>query len=124
MSLVGPRPEDPRFVALHAEDYARILKVRPGITGWSQLAFAAEGWILDESDPVSHYIAAILPVKVRLDSMYAERPRLWSDIRTMGWTALAAVTKIQVAVYRDGGHMRRRVRLELIAAPVAVAESL
>jgi lipopolysaccharide/colanic/teichoic acid biosynthesis glycosyltransferase len=35
MSLIGPRPEDPAFVALHADAYERILAVRPGITGIS-----------------------------------------------------------------------------------------
>ncbi len=39
MSLIGPRPEDPRFVELCLGDYAEILKVRPGITGLSQLAY-------------------------------------------------------------------------------------
>ena len=43
MSLVGPRPEDPTFVALEREAYDEILSVRPGITGLSQLAFAREG---------------------------------------------------------------------------------
>ena len=40
MSLIGPRPEDPRFVAERFDDYSEILKVRPGVTGLSQIAFA------------------------------------------------------------------------------------
>ena len=120
MSLVGPRPEDPRFVALHAEDYDRVLQVRPGITGWSQLAFAAESTILDQSDPVGHYVDAILPAKVRLDCMYAERPRLRSDIATMAWTVLAMLLNVEVAVNRESGRMRRRRRKPGPAtAPVA-----
>jgi len=62
------------------------------------------------SDPVSHYLDAILPAKVRLDRMYAERPRLRCDIATMAWTAVAMLTKVQVAVYRESGRMRRRRR--------------
>ena len=47
MSLVGPRPESPEFVELHRREYATILRVRPGITGLSQVAFAEESRILD-----------------------------------------------------------------------------
>ncbi len=119
MSLVGPRPEDARFVALHADEYRHILQVRPGITGWSQLAFAEETRILDQRDPVGHYVAAILPAKVRLDCRYAERPRLRYDIATMGWTALAMVAKVQVAVHRETGRMNRRHR----PAPVPIVDT-
>jgi len=42
--------------------------------------------------------------------MYAERPRLRCDIATMAWTAVAMLTKVQVAVYRESGRMRRRRR--------------
>jgi lipopolysaccharide/colanic/teichoic acid biosynthesis glycosyltransferase len=110
MSLVGPRPEDPQFVAMHAHAYERILAVRPGITGWSQLAFADESNILDKSDPVAHYVDVFLPAKVRLDCTYAARPRVRSDLATMGWTALAMLMKIQVSVHRETGRMSRRRR--------------
>lgn len=112
MSLVGPRPEDGRFVALHAEDYDRILQVRPGITGWAQLAYADEPRILDQDDPVGHYVAGILPAKVRLDMKYAERPRLIGDLATLMWTAMRMVLNADVAVHRETGRMcRRRPRL-------------
>lgn len=125
MSLVGPRPEDPRFVALHTDDYDAILSVRPGITGWSQLAFAAETRILDELDPVAHYVDVLLPAKVRLDRMYAQRPRLRSDMATIGWTVLAIICRVEVAVDRKSGRMRRRRRGPGPVAPtVAAAESL
>ena len=52
MSVVGPRPEDPRFVDLHGDAYEHILSVRPGITGLSQLAFAEEANILEAQDIV------------------------------------------------------------------------
>ncbi len=51
MSLVGPRPESPSFVARFQSEYDVILRVRPGLTGYTQLAFAREGTILDPSDP-------------------------------------------------------------------------
>src|SRR3954453_22157381 len=45
MSLIGPRPEDPGFVAERSADYQQILAVRPGVTGLSQIAFAEESEI-------------------------------------------------------------------------------
>lgn len=110
MSLVGPRPEDPRFVGLHPNGYKRILQVRPGITGWSQLAFAAESTILDQSDPVLHYVEAILPAKVRLDCLYAEQARLRNDFAVMIWTAVVLLGRVEVAVHRETGRLRRRQR--------------
>lgn len=110
MSLVGPRPEDPRFVDLHRDGYERILQVRPGITGWSQLAFADESSILDRSDPVGHYIEAILPAKVQLDCMYVERSRVRHDFAVMVWTVAAVLGRIEVAVHRESGRLRRRQR--------------
>ena len=48
MGLVGPRPEDPAFIALYPEEFTVILSTRPGITGgFSQLAFANEASILE-----------------------------------------------------------------------------
>ncbi|MGI8730068.1 MAG: sugar transferase [Solirubrobacteraceae bacterium] len=126
MSLVGPRPEDPRFVNLHAADYERILEVRPGITGWSQLAFAAESRILDPTDPVGHYVDSILPAKVRLDCKYAERMRVRRDLAVMLWTASMMLGRIEVAVHRESGRLgrRRRRRPLRIEPPMLVAATL
>jgi lipopolysaccharide/colanic/teichoic acid biosynthesis glycosyltransferase len=110
MSLVGPRPEDGLFVNLHPKGYERILQVRPGITGWSQLAFAAESSILDRSDPVRYYVETILPAKVSLDCKYAERPSLRRDFAVMVWTAAALLMRIEVAVHRETGRLGRRRR--------------
>jgi lipopolysaccharide/colanic/teichoic acid biosynthesis glycosyltransferase len=127
MSLVGPRPEDPRFVALHAEDYEQILSVRPGITGWSQLAFADESRILDQADPVGHYVDSILPAKVRLDCKYAEHRGIKSDVATMAWTAIAMLSSVEVAVHRENGRLARRKRPQAVtwtAGERAGAESV
>jgi lipopolysaccharide/colanic/teichoic acid biosynthesis glycosyltransferase len=108
MSLVGPRPEDPSFVALQREGYARVLRVRPGITGWSQLAFAHERRILSEVDPLGDYIERILPAKVSLDRRYVEHARLRHDLAVLVWTAIAVTTGVEVAVDRRTGKLRRR----------------
>lgn len=116
MSLVGPRPEDPAFVALHREDYDRILSVRPGITGLSQLAFADEGSILDERDIVRDYVERILPQKIELDTLYADAYRLRLDFAVLRWTLFVMLARKPVAVHRFTGKMNVRKR------PRAVAE--
>jgi len=110
MSIVGPRPESEGFVALHAAEYRQILMVRPGVLGWSQLAFAQESRILDEGDPVGHYVARILPQKVSLDLLYAATRTLALDVRIVLWSVLAVALRRSVAVHRDTGQMNLRRR--------------
>jgi lipopolysaccharide/colanic/teichoic acid biosynthesis glycosyltransferase len=110
MSLIGPRPEDPGFVAERAADYDHILRVRPGITGLSQIAFAEESAILCKDDPISHYRERIFPQKIRLDRMYAARPTLAMDFQIIFWTAAAVMLRRQVAVHRGTGKMNLRRR--------------
>jgi lipopolysaccharide/colanic/teichoic acid biosynthesis glycosyltransferase len=110
MSLVGPRPESAEFVTLHRHEYAEILSVRPGITGLSQVAFAEESRILDEANPVNHYVGRILPQKVALDLIYARRRTCWMNVRILFWTVAAVVMRRQVAVHRETGKMNLRKR--------------
>jgi lipopolysaccharide/colanic/teichoic acid biosynthesis glycosyltransferase len=110
MSLVGPRPETGGFVALQHAHYRQILTVRPGIIGWSQLAFAKEGEVLDATDPVAHYVSTILPQKVSLDAMYARQRTLLIDLKIVFWSILAVVAGLPIAVYRKHGTMRVRKR--------------
>jgi lipopolysaccharide/colanic/teichoic acid biosynthesis glycosyltransferase len=117
MSLIGPRPEDPWFVARHRERFAHILQVRPGITGLSQLAFAAEARILDDRDPIGHYEARILPQKLHLDHLYVTRWRPSLDLRILFWTLATSLLGIPVAVSRSTARMtvRRRGRRRALA---------
>jgi lipopolysaccharide/colanic/teichoic acid biosynthesis glycosyltransferase len=110
MSLVGPRPESPDFVGDHTEEYHDIIRVRPGIMGLAQLAFAGESSILDPADPLNHYVDGILPQKMALDRMYAERWSFWLDVRIVLWTIVAVVFRRQIAVDRGTGKMRLRKR--------------
>jgi lipopolysaccharide/colanic/teichoic acid biosynthesis glycosyltransferase len=110
MSLVGPRPESPDFATHFPHDYAEITRLRPGIVGLSQLAFADESRILDSGDPVSHYLERILPQKLSLDRLYAERWSLWLDVRIILWTVAAVILRRPVAVDRQTGKMGLRKR--------------
>jgi lipopolysaccharide/colanic/teichoic acid biosynthesis glycosyltransferase len=119
MSIVGPRPEDPEFVALHGDAYQHILSVRPGITGLSQLAFAEEHSILDPSDLVGDYVDRILPQKVGLDTLYAREYGLRMDLKVLTWTMAAMLLRKRVSVHRRTGALtlRRRPRPPALVSP-------
>jgi lipopolysaccharide/colanic/teichoic acid biosynthesis glycosyltransferase len=88
MSLVGPRPEVPRFVAHYPADLkARVLAVRPGITDPASLAHIDEAALLaGAADPEREYIERILPRKLALQAAYASRATLLSDLAVLGRT--------------------------------------
>jgi lipopolysaccharide/colanic/teichoic acid biosynthesis glycosyltransferase len=110
MSLVGPRPEDPAFVAHHEEQYREILAVRPGMTGLGQLAFANEAEVLDPGDRVGHYVDRILPQKVHLEVLYARSRSLRRDLGILVWTVLPVILRVNVAVNRNTGELTVRRR--------------
>jgi len=116
MSLVGPRPEDPDFVAMRPAEYERILRVRPGITGLSQLAFARETEVLDPADRVGDYLRRVMPQKLFLDELYVARRSLLMDVRILWWTALAVVLRREVAVNRSTARLSLRQRRRPLAA--------
>lgn len=125
MSLVGPRPEDAGFVELQRESYDEILRVKPGMTGLTQLAFANEREILDRDDAIGHYVEHLLPQKVRIDTLYASQRSLVMDLRILFWTAIAVVMRREIAVNRASARisLRRRLRAESPAMPLAVLAS-
>lgn len=89
MSLVGPRPEVPRYVAAYPPGLReRALAVRPGITDPASLAFIDEAALLARAaDPEREYIDVILPAKLQRAADYAERATLWSDLGVLWRTA-------------------------------------
>ncbi|MBQ0935608.1 sugar transferase [Ideonella paludis] len=82
MSLVGPRPEVPRYVALYpAELRERVLSVRPGITDPASLSFRHESELLAASDnPEQTYVEQVLPQKLQLSADYIRRATLGRDL--------------------------------------------
>jgi lipopolysaccharide/colanic/teichoic acid biosynthesis glycosyltransferase len=88
MSVVGPRPELPRYVALYpAALREQVLAVRPGITDPASLAFADEALVLAQAaDAERTYVETILPRKLQQQADYARRATLASDIAVLGRT--------------------------------------
>lgn len=90
MSVVGPRPEVPRYVELFRSEYAKILTVRPGLTDLASLKFVDEAAILgDAADPETEYRNTILPEKIRLAKLYTRRASLFLDIAIIIQTLLS-----------------------------------
>lgn len=81
MSLVGPRPEVPRYVDLFRYDYQEILRVQPGITDLASLKYRDESAILRfAADPEHEYVTRVLPDKIALAKEYARRSSFFLDI--------------------------------------------
>lgn len=93
MSVVGPRPEVPRYVALYPADVRdTVLSVRPGITDLASIAFRDESVLLANSpDPERTYTEQILPTKLRYAQHYVRQRSLWLDLRIIVWTVLAVL---------------------------------
>lgn len=89
MSLVGPRPEVPRYVELYTEREKAILTVRPGVTDWASLWNADEGAVLaGTEDPERAYELWIRPTKLRLQLEYVDHHNLWIDFKILFYTLL------------------------------------
>ena len=85
MSLVGPRPEVPRYVALYPEALrAKVLSVRPGITDLASVEYLDESRRLARaSDPEREYIEVVMPTKLRAAARYVDQMSLGTDLRVL-----------------------------------------
>lgn len=92
MSVVGPRPEVPRYVALYTTEQRRVLSVRPGLTSLASIAYINENEVLGRSsDPERSYVEEVMPAKLALDLRYVENAGLIQDLRIIWRTALRLV---------------------------------
>jgi lipopolysaccharide/colanic/teichoic acid biosynthesis glycosyltransferase len=87
MSLVGPRPEAPGYVARYTVAQRAVLSVRPGITGPATLAYRHEERLLAGDDPEREYLKRIMPAKLAIDLDYLPTRSCWSDFRILLRTA-------------------------------------
>jgi lipopolysaccharide/colanic/teichoic acid biosynthesis glycosyltransferase len=83
MSIVGPRPEVPQYVAKYPEDKRnKLFTMRPGITDWASVMFKNENEILSQSkDPEQTYINEILPIKISYYEKYQDQASFFTDVR-------------------------------------------
>jgi len=94
MSLVGPRPEVPEYVAHYpAEIHDKVLSVLPGITDLASIEFRNENAMLEGADdPVATYLNEIMPIKLDYYVSYVEQRSLWLDLKIIFRTFWAVVS--------------------------------
>lgn len=81
MSLVGPRPEVPRYVKLYNEEQLKVLAVKPGITDLASIRYRDENDLLGEvENPDEFYINTIMPDKLALNLEYINKNNVFFDI--------------------------------------------
>lgn len=89
MSIVGPRPEDPRYVALYTPEQRAVLNVRPGITSLASVRYRNEEQALVGGDWEQTYIQKVMPEKLLIDLQYIQNANLWRDLGIIGQTFIA-----------------------------------
>jgi len=92
MSIVGPRPEVPKYVKLFEKEYRKLLTVRPGMTEYASVVFRNEEQILSRyTEPETAYVTGILPKKIKLELIYVSRVSFIFDIKIFLWTFLKVI---------------------------------
>lgn len=88
MSIVGPRPEVPEYVALYPADvHRKVLSVRPGLTDFASVIFSRESELLSAAkDRHKTYVEEILPTKLKYQLRYVDERSLWVDLKIITMT--------------------------------------
>lgn len=93
MSIVGPRPEDPKIVELYYTPLAReTLSVAPGLSSPGSVHYYTSSELhIDDGDPERFYVSRLLPIKLAMDIVYIRRVSLWYDLTIIAKTAITIV---------------------------------
>ena len=82
MSIVGPRPEVPKYVALYTADQQKVLSVKPGISDWASIYFRNENELLAQAEnPEEFYISEVMPQKLLMNLKYIDNNSLFIDVK-------------------------------------------
>ena len=94
MSIVGPRPEDPRYVAHYTTEQRRVLRVRPGMASPAFIKYRneEEHLTLAGEKLETIYLTRILPDKLRMDLEYVENQSFFFDLRVLAQAAVSLFT--------------------------------
>jgi lipopolysaccharide/colanic/teichoic acid biosynthesis glycosyltransferase len=124
MSIVGPRPEDPRYVAYYTPEQRRVLSVRPGMASPAFIQYRHEeallalwnthystGQAAAGGDLEDIYLTAILPDKLRLDLEYIEQQSFLGDLAILAQAAISLFTTASPE-QRSGGAREQRSKGE------------
>ena len=92
MSVVGPRPEVPKYVAMYNPKQREVLSVKPGLTDYASIKYVNENEILERSsNPEQTYIDEIMPEKLALNLQYIREKSLLVDLKIIVNTGLAII---------------------------------
>lgn len=95
MSLVGPRPEHPKYVAFYTPEQRTVLSVAPGITSPTSLKFRHEEELLGrQPDPERFYVEQLMPEKLSIDLKYVENLSMRNDLSLI-FSSVIAMFKTQ-----------------------------
>jgi len=95
MSLVGPRPEHPKYVAFYTPEQRAVLSVAPGITSPTSLKFRHEEELLSrQPDPERFYVEQLMPEKLSIDLKYVENLSMRNDLSLI-FSSVVAMFKTQ-----------------------------
>ncbi len=82
MSVVGPRPEVPKYVNMYSAEQLKVLSVLPGLTDYASIEYLDEQKILGAAeDPDKAYIEEVMPAKLKLNLKYISDRGFWLDIK-------------------------------------------
>jgi lipopolysaccharide/colanic/teichoic acid biosynthesis glycosyltransferase len=82
MSVVGPRPEVPKYVLLYNEEQQNVLSIKPGITDFASIEYVRENELLSQSPhPEKTYIEEIMPAKLALNLKYVSEQSFLTDMK-------------------------------------------
>lgn len=111
MTLVGPRPEVPKYVEMYTAEQRGVLDLDPGITDQASIRFADESALLaEQEDPERFYIERVIPEKIRLNLEYADGATSFSDLKVVLET-LRHVGSFRGS-WKDNGNLGRNIEVE------------
>jgi lipopolysaccharide/colanic/teichoic acid biosynthesis glycosyltransferase len=122
MSLVGPRPELEKYVALYDAAQRQVLELQPGITDPASIAYRDENALLARApDPEEFYIREVMPDKIRINLEYAERATPLTDVAIVGKTLalLLDPRQLRSGLARRGAAVRGSIPVGCAGRPKA-----
>jgi lipopolysaccharide/colanic/teichoic acid biosynthesis glycosyltransferase len=93
MSLVGPRPEVPEYVAAYTARQKQVFLVKPGVTGPAASMYEEE-LLAGQADKERFYITTALPAKLETDIAYSENVRFSNDLKLIVQTIARVLVRI------------------------------
>ena len=123
MSLVGPRPESPQFVAHYTPEQRLILLVRPGLTGPASVRYRHQEKLLTGPDFERYYVDVIMPAKLAINLQYVRHHPIWVDLVLMAQTIWVVLTPFSPPMVTEA-EVRRHTepRVPVASRPEVTAE--